>query len=62
MGPYDIWVIMGPYGWPKVNKNNVEQVKSIISDKDFFLGLSRGTVGTEASSRQYSQTITYTIN
>ena len=34
---------VGPYGWPDVNKNNVNNVKIIINDSNFFLGLCPGS-------------------
>ena len=41
--PYGpIWAHMGPYGWPEVKRRHVENVKIIISDRDFFLGLCQG--------------------
>ena len=42
-----VWAHMGPYGWPEVNKNNVNNVKIIIRDSDF---LSRFMFGGSMTS------------
>ena len=44
-GPiWSMWAHMGPHGDLEVknNLNNLNKVKAIISDRDFFLGLCRG--------------------
>ena len=49
-----MWVHMGQYGpkWrPGSEKNDLGNVKQIISERDFFQGLNRGDPGHQSKVR-----------